>query len=89
MLAAFPKDRRSQISTVAWVIVGVVAWCLAAVVVAVVVGRMISRRDRQRPVPPSVDVPGQRKRDDRSTGVAPESRPALTARLTSLITRRR
>lgn len=87
MLAAF-EDGRGPISTVAWVILGVVVWCVAAVVVAVVIGRMVSKRDRQRPTPP-VAMPGQRGDGPEPGDVDPAPRPALAARLSSRLPRRR
>ncbi|MGI5126175.1 hypothetical protein ACQEVB_05100 [Pseudonocardia sp. CA-107938] len=47
----------------AWLVLGGVVWCLAAVVVAVVLGRMVRQRDRQRPGQRTVDVPAQQRRE--------------------------
>lgn len=40
-------------STALWVLVGVAAWLVASVVVALVFGRVVRMRDRQVPDPPA------------------------------------
>jgi hypothetical protein len=50
------------ISTLGWIVIGVVAWMVVAAVVGVLIGRMIRQRDRQVPedsgTPAAPDVPG-------------------------------
>jgi hypothetical protein len=41
----------------AWLVVGGVAWCLASVGLAIVIGRMVAQRERQRPRDPQSHLP--------------------------------
>ncbi|MFP5019528.1 hypothetical protein [Pseudonocardia phyllosphaerae] len=45
-------------STVWWVVLGLVAWCVVAVGVALVIGRVVRLRDRQGPGPDPADSTG-------------------------------
>lgn len=44
----------------AWLVIGGVVWCLASVALAIVIGRTVAQRDRQRPQGPPVDLPTQK-----------------------------
>jgi len=71
------SEQGVAISTVGWIAIGVAAWLVVALVVGVLIGRMIRRRDAQTPrgaetsetpetpgVPaPSPDSVGRRRRD--------------------------
>jgi hypothetical protein len=36
-----------------WIVIGVVAWCVLAVLTGLVVGRMLARRESECPTPPA------------------------------------
>ena len=71
----------------AWLVLGGVVWCLAAAALAIVIGRMVAQRDRQRPrsEDPSVKLPTQK-----GAGIeVPGSRPGIGHALASRLLRRR
>jgi hypothetical protein len=68
------------------VILGAVVWCLASVALAIVIGRMVARRDRQRLPDRSVDLPTQQRTEVETRG---GSRPAIVHSLASRLLRRR
>lgn len=41
----------------AWLILGGVVWCLASVGLAIVIGRTVAQRERQRPRDPQSQLP--------------------------------
>jgi len=69
----------------AWLVLGGVVWCLASVALAIVIGRTVAQRDRQRPRDPSVDLPVQQT--GRVDGPLP--RPGTVPSLASRLLRRR
>jgi hypothetical protein len=46
------------ISTLGWILIGVAAWLVVALVVGVVIGRTIRNRDRQVPSDPAAPITG-------------------------------
>jgi hypothetical protein len=66
-----------------WLVLGGVVWCLAAVALAVVIGRAVAQRDRQRPRPedPAVQLPTQQKVRIKAPGTRPGPGHSLASRL--------
>lgn len=63
MLHSWGRRWERTISTIGWVAIAVAAWVVASAAVAVLVGRVIARRDWQVPAQAAAaEVPAQRAR---------------------------
>ncbi len=65
----------------AWLIIGGVAWCLASVGLAIVIGRTVAQRERQRPRDPSAHLPTTKGAEIHVPAARQSSGQSLASRL--------
>jgi hypothetical protein len=81
MLTHGGRQRSGTISLTAWLILGGVAWCVASVGLAIVIGRTVAQRERQRPRDPSVDLPTRQGVEIQVPAARQSSGQSLASRL--------
>jgi hypothetical protein len=81
MLTHGGRRRSGTISLTAWLILGGVVWCLASVGLAIVIGRMVVQRERQRPRDPSVGLPTRQSVEIQVPAARQSSGQSLASRL--------